>query len=180
MATAAAQKNTDDQDQATNPQVSQPKEQEPSVETSKQTEKEILKEIVKTSEAADKQAEAEVQKAIAESRDSFLESKGEKEGKLSHPDPKLTPDVADAGVKVPQHEANKVIKHGTTLNLEITEDEYKKGLHTKIAGHVKDKVIYGVSSLAALAIWFSKIIKGAHKHTKNIVFKGGSNPKQEE
>lgn len=133
------------------------KEQEPAATTA---EKKILSEIVKSSEAVDEQAEQEVRKAINEAR-------------LSTPEPKIPADVADSGVKSVNQEAKEVIRKGTTINLPIEEDQYKKGLHLKIKTAVVDKVVYGTSSLFALATWVGKIIKFAHKHAMRVVFKRG-------
>src|SRR3989338_1024002 len=132
------------------------KEQEPTATTE---EKKILSEIVKSSEAVDEQAEQEVVKAISEAR-------------LSTPEPKIPPDVSDSGIKNPNQEAREVITRGTTINLPIEEDEYKKGLHLKIKTAVVDKVVFGTSSLFALATWAGKIIKFAHKHAMRVVFRG--------
>lgn len=131
------------------------KEQEPAAATE---EKKILSEIVKSSEAVDEQAEQEVRKAISEAR-------------LSTPEPKIPADVADSGVKSANQEAKEVITRGTTINLPIEEDQYKKGLHLKIKTAVVDKVVYGASSLFALATWVGKIIKFAHKHAMKVVFR---------
>src|SRR3990167_618025 len=134
-----------------------PKEKEPA--PLQKEEAKILSEIVKSSEAVDEQAEQEVVKAISEAR-------------LSMPEPKLPPDVADSGVKSANQEAKEVITRGTTINLPIEEDQYKKGLHLKIKTAVVDKVVFGTSSLFALATWVGKIIKFAHKHAMRVVFRG--------
>ena len=134
------------------------KELEPSLEEDKAKAKGILSEVIRASEAADEQTEKEVKSAISEAR-------------LSRPEPKLPPDVADSGVKAPQLEANKVISQGTTVELPIPEDEYKKGLHQKVVGTVVNKVVIGTSSLFALAVWIGRLIKIAHKHTMRVVFR---------
>ncbi|KKR65076.1 MAG: hypothetical protein UU05_C0029G0018 [Candidatus Curtissbacteria bacterium GW2011_GWA1_40_47] len=85
----------------------------------------------------------------------------------------MAPDVADSGVKAPQSQANEVVTQGTTINLPISEKEYKKGLHQKIAGVVVNKVVVGTSSLFALATWVGRLIKIAHKHTIKVIFKKG-------
>src|SRR3989344_5832528 len=77
------------------------KEQEPTSQEVKAEEEKIISEVIRTSEAADKQAEKEIQSAISEAR-------------LAMPEPKLAPDVADSGVKVPQEQADEVIRSGTT------------------------------------------------------------------
>src|SRR3972149_1702463 len=68
------------------------KEQEPTSQETKTEEGKILSEVIRTSEAADEQAEKEIQSAISEAR-------------LARPEPKLPPDVADSGGKVPQEQA---------------------------------------------------------------------------
>ena len=134
------------------------KEQEPAALQKEETK--ILSEIIKSSEAADEQAEKAIQEAITEA-------------KLAKPEPKLAPDVADSGVKSPQQEADEVIIRGSTISLPIEEEEYKKGLHQKVAGAVANKVVYGVSGLFALATWVGKVIKFAHKHAMKVVFRKG-------
>src|SRR3989344_1733793 len=134
------------------------KEQEPTSQETKTEEGKILSEVIRTSEAADEQAEKEIQSAISEAR-------------LARPEPKLAPDVADSGVKAPQLEANEVITKGTTVELTISEDEYKKGLHQKVAGVVVNKVVVGTSSFFALATWIGRLIKMAHKHTMKVIFR---------
>ena len=134
------------------------KEQEPTSQEAKAEEEKIISEVIRTSEAADEQAEKEIQSAISEAR-------------LARPEPKLAPDVADSGVKAPQLEANEVITKGTTVELPISEDEYKKGLHQKVAGVVVNKVVVGTSSFFALATWIGRLIKMAHKHTMKVIFR---------
>ena len=136
------------------------KEQEQDQPSAVKKEKEILSEIIRSSEAADEQLKAEVQGAI-------------REAKLAMPEPELAPDVADSGVKAPQSQANEVVTQGTTINLPISEKEYKKGLHQKIAGVVVNKVVVGTSCLFALATWVGRLIKIAHKHTIKVIFKKG-------
>ena len=134
------------------------KEQEPTSQETKAEEGKILSEVIRTSEAADEQAEKAIQSAISEAR-------------LARPEPKLAPDVADSGVKVPQEQADEVVRSGTTINLPISEDEYKKGLHQKVAGVVVNKVVVGTSSFFALATWIGRLIKMAHKHTMKVIFR---------
>ena len=136
------------------------KEQEPTSQETKAEEGKILSEVIRTSEAADEQAEKEIQSAISEAR-------------LARPEPKLPPDVADSGVKVPQEQADEVVRSGTTINLPISEDEYKKGLHQKVAGTIVNKVVVGTSSFFALATWVGRLIKMTHKHAMKVIFKKG-------
>ena len=135
------------------------KEHEP-VSSTQHEEEKILSEIVRSSEAVDEQAEQVVRNAINEAR-------------LSTPEPKLPPDVADSGVKSANLEAKEVITKGTTINLPIDEVEYKKGLHLKIKTAVVNKVVFGVSSLLALALWVTRVVKLAPKHAMKVVFKKG-------
>ncbi|MBI2012696.1 hypothetical protein HYS90_02075, partial [Candidatus Curtissbacteria bacterium] len=111
-----------------------------------------------TSEAADNQAEKQVKEAIEDAR-------------LARPEPQIPPDVADSGVKSPQLEAENVVSEGATIELPVAEEEYHKGLHQKVAGAVVESVVFGVSGLAGFAIWVTRIIKIAHKHTMKIVFR---------
>ena len=134
------------------------KEQEPTSQEAKAEEEKIISEVIRTSEAADEQAEKEIQSAISEAR-------------LARPEPKLAPDVLDSGVKAPQLEANEVVTKGTTVELPISEDEYKKGLHQKVVGTVVNKVVVGASSFFALATWIGRLIKIAHKHTMKVIFR---------
>lgn len=120
----------------------------------------ILAEIKTSAEALDRQALGEIQKSVEEARQ-------------ARPEPEIPPDVADAGVVSPQQAAEEVVTGGATLELPISEDRYKEGLHRRIAGRVTEKVVYGASSLAALAMWVGRLIKMAHKHTMRIVFKIG-------
>ena len=118
----------------------------------------IMAEIKSSAEAVDAQALANVREVVADARG-------------GHPQPQLPADVADAGVISPQAEADKVVAGGATINLPIDETTYKKGLHVRVAGVVKDKVVVGVLSLAALAMWVGRLIKMAHKHTMKVIFK---------
>ena len=129
-------------------------------------EEKVISEI-RAVEAADEQAEREVQAAISDAR-------------LSRPEPKIPAEVTDSGVKVPQLEANAVIVGGTTLELPITEEEYKRGLHQKVAGMVVNSVIIGASSLVGLALWAGRIIKMAHQHAMKVVFRKSSFKKTSE
>lgn len=132
------------------------KEQEPSAALGE--EGKILAEIKTSAEALDREALGEVQKSVAEARQ-------------ARPEPELPPDVADAGVISPQQAAEEVVTGGATLELPISEDRYKEGLHRRIAGRVTEKVVYGASSLAALAMWVGRLIKMAHKHTMRVIFR---------
>ena len=132
------------------------KEYEPSAEEDK-----MMAEIKTTSEAIDKEALEKVQEAIGDV-------------KQAQPKPVIPPDVEDAGVVHPESEAEKVVTEGTTLVLPVDEKTYEKGLHEKVAGAVVDGVVKGVSSLAVLAMWITRIIKLAHKHAMRVVFKKSS------
>lgn len=136
------------------------KEQEPGGPTGGE-ENRMMAEIKTTSDAIDQEMETKVQEQLAEA-------------KLAHPGPEIPPDVEDAGVGHPETDAEKVVRDGSTFNVDVDEKTYKKGLHVKVAGAVRDKVVVGVSSLAALALWVGRLIKIAHKHTMKVIFKGGS------
>ena len=153
-AQADSKKSTDDIAQKVS---SVPKAKEQEIPTSGH-EGEILSEIVRSSEVLDKQAEGEIQKDLSEARLA--------DGKIDIP-----PDVADAGLKSPQEDANEVIKKGTTLELPITESEYQMGLHTKVRAAVVNRVVFGVSGIVGLAMWIGRMIKIAHKHAKRVVFR---------
>lgn len=122
------------------------------------SEDELMIEITTRADALDREHEAAVRESLAEARRAV-------------PEPAVPPDVEDAGVVSPQLAAEDVVKGGTTLDLPMSESVYKRGLHQKVAGAVKDKVVVGVSSLAALAMWIGRLIKMAHKHTMRIVFR---------
>lgn len=125
---------------------------------SREEEDKIMAEITTRAEVADRQMEAQVLESFPEARRPV-------------PEPKMAPDVEDAGVVHPQTEAEKVVTRGPTLDLPISEQTYKQGLHLKIAGAVVNKAVVGVSSLAALAMWIGRLIKMAHKHTMKVVFR---------
>lgn len=137
------------QDAVSSPKV---KEQEPKSEDA------MMAEIKTTSEVIDREMEAKVRESLAEA-------------KRPVPEPELKPDVADAGVIHPQAEAEKVVTEGGTLTLPIDEATYKRGLHMRVAGAVRDKVVVGIGSLAALAMWVARVIKMAHKHTMKVIFR---------
>ena len=135
------------------------KEQEPAARAE---EDKLMAEIVSTSEAMDAEALAKLQKESPEI-------------KRAQPEAKLPPDVEDAGVKVPEEEADKVVKNGTTLSLPVSEDAYNKGLQVKVIGKVVgavgDKIVVGVSSIGALALWAGRLLKMAHKHAIKVIFR---------
>lgn len=158
----------DDQKTVVLPPLSSPgqpkaKEQEPS-KAARAEEDKLMAEIVSTSEAMDAEALAKLQKESPEI-------------KRAQPEAKLPPDVEDAGVKVPEEEADKVIKEGTTLSFPVSEDVYKRGLQSavigKVVGAVGDKVVVGVSSIGALALWVGRLLKMAHKHAMKVIFRKG-------
>lgn len=97
-----------------------------------------------------------------------------KEVELATPDVKLPPDLEDAGVVSPQQAADDVISKGPTLDIALSEEEFKKGEKESVGGKSdKQKVVFGASSLVALAIWVKRAIKLAHKHTMRVVFRKG-------
>ena len=90
-----------------------------------------------------------------------------------YPAPKIPPDLEDAGVINPQEEADKVIKTGSTLDLPISEEEYKRGKGQSVKGrwYSQEKEVVGVSSLVALALWVKRLIGRAHKKTMKVIFR---------
>lgn len=139
-----------------------PRVKEQEVAGDGKSEDELMTEITTRAEALDREHEAKVRESLAEARRAV-------------PEPKVPPDVEDAGVVSPQLAAEEVVKGGTTLDLPVAESVYKKGLHQKVAGAVKDKVVVGVSSLAALALWIGRLMKMAHKHTMKVIFRKEAN-----
>jgi len=140
------------------------KEQEPiSATAAKAEEDKLMAEIISTSEVMRKEALDKIEKELPD---------------LKRQELKLPPDVEDAGVKIPEEEADKVVRQGTNLSLPVSEETYKKGQETKIEGKVEGapgaKIVVGVSSIAALAIWIGRLFKLAHKHTMKIIFRGGN------
>lgn len=140
------------------------KEQEPvSASAAKAEEDQLMAEITSTSEAMDAAAIERLQKDAPDI-------------KRSQPQPELKPDVEDAGVKIPEQEADNVIRQGSTLSLPVSEEAYKKGQQTKVSGKIEgapgQKIVVGVSSVAALAIWIGRLFKLAHMHAMKIVFRG--------
>ena len=148
-------------DAATNPASSatlgKGKEVESTASLQKDEDK-LWVEIKTRSDAIDQEMETKVQEQL-------------KEAKLSHPAPHLSPDVEDAGVTHPETDAEKVVRDGAILTVDVDEKTYKKGLSTAVAGAVKDKVVVGVSSLAALAMWIGRLLKMAHKHTMRVIWR---------
>ena len=133
------------------------KEQEPT--QSEQSDR-VIGKIYETQKEADKQAEKEIQEAIG------------KEGRLKEPEIKIPPDVADAGVVSPDTEASEALLKDTTVDLPLTEDEYKSGEQAKKNEKVTQKKEgLGVASLIALALFVGRMIKLAHHHMKKIRFK---------
>ena len=139
------------------------KEQEPAVEKKGEDLAGLIQEV----ETHDKEAAEKVSGEIKEARQSV-------------PEIGIPPDVADAGVKSPAQEAADVIAKGSTLDVPITEEKYKEGLHQKVTGKVVNKVVVGVSGLFALAAWVGRMVKIAHKHTMRVVFRKPSFAKASE
>lgn len=133
------------------------KEQEPAVENKGGGLGELIQEV----ETHDKEAVDKVSAEIKEARQSV-------------PQIEIPPDVADAGVKSPAQEAANIVSQGGTVEVPLTEEEVKKGLHQKVTGKVVNKVIVGVSGLFALATWVGRMVKIAHKHTMRVVFRKSS------
>lgn len=165
MSTTTSGDQTDDQvagaGQAPATGSAKVKEQEPPPPAGGEDDK-IIAEITSRAEAVDAEAIAKVREAIPDA------------AQAQSLQPQLPADVVDAGVVSPQIEADKVVADGATINLPVEETTYKKGLHARVAGVVKDKVVVGVTSLAALAMWVGRLIKMAHKHTMRVVFRSSS------
>ncbi|GEM_PF-3576857 len=97
------------------------------------------------------------------------------EAKSPLPKIEIPPDVADAGLSSPEADGEEVLKKGPTINVDITEEEYGKGLKMAADGQTdKEKTVFGTGSIVALAIWIKRMIKLAHKHTMRIVFRKSS------
>lgn len=122
-------------------------------------EEKLLKEVVERSRQADLEAEKKIEAAIGQ------------EARLSRPEIKVPADIAEHGVKSPQAEASAVAEKGSTIELPISEQEYKQGEKLTIKGLEDHKSVIGVSSLAAFALYLGRIIKLAHKHTKRVIFR---------
>ncbi len=149
----------------TSASVGRAKEQEPTAATeaiARAEEDKIMAEIYSTSEATRKEALDRIEKELPDLKEKRQELK-------------LPPDVEDAGVKIPEEEADNVIKQGTTLSLPTSEEAYKNGQHTKVSGKIEgapgQKIVVGVSSVAALAIWIGRLFKLAHKQAMKVVFR---------
>jgi hypothetical protein len=125
-------------------------------------EKRLLDEVSEASEQHDREAERKVQESLG------------KEARLSQPHPTIPQDVSKSGVVSPQKEASKTVAVGSTIELPITEEEYIQGEKTKVGGSVSDKGIIGVSSLVALAMFVGRMIRLAHKHAKQVIFRKSS------
>lgn len=153
------QKKTDKQGKSV-PQGKAAKEQEPVHDelAAKAEEEKLMTEIRTTAEAADKQALEAIQNSLKEAKRSVFE-------------PELPPDVEDAGVVNPTKAAEAVVEKGTTIDLPIDEETYKKGLRAKVRGKSEGKSFVGVASLTALALWIGRLLKLAHKHTMRVVFR---------
>jgi hypothetical protein len=151
----ATSQNDDDQIAAQTPTGVANKELEP--QEARAAEGKLMAEIKSTQDRVDQQALAELQEQV--------------DAAIAHPEPELPPDLVDTGVIRPEKEAEKVISDGTTLNLPIDEDEYRKGTKTNVSGTVSNKSVIGVSSLVALAMWIGRLIKIAHKKTMRVVFR---------
>ncbi len=170
MTQATAQKNPTDDKKVTPPQdarvTSGQKEAEPAnVDANFEKEGKLLTEIKEVSTEADRKAERVVTEELGKI--------GEK-ARTIEATANIPEDVKNAGVRDIASEASDVIDKGTTLNLDITEDEYREGLKANVGGtRSVTKSILNVSSIVALAIWIGRQIKKAHGKTMKIVFKRG-------
>ncbi len=154
---------TDDPKKSKDDQVVQQpraKEQEPNGDGRAQ-EAQAIAEIREVSDSHDKEALRQVRESMPET-------------KAGLPKIEIPPDVADAGVKSPEQEAEDVLTNGPTFNVDITEKEYKKGLKMGAEGKTDhEKTVFGTASLVALALWIKRMMRLAHKHTMRIVFRKG-------
>lgn len=98
-----------------------------------------------------------------------------KEVQAGAPQPKIPPDVEDAGVINPQQEADKVVKEGPTLDLPIDQETYKRASKQGADGrwYWQEKEVVGVPALVALALWIKRLIGKAHKKAMKVIFKKG-------
>lgn len=135
------------------------KEQEPA--DGRAQEAADLAEIKEVSDSHDKEALRLVRESLPETKSGVEKIE-------------IPPDVADAGVKSPEQEAEAVLANGPTINVDISEKEYEKGLKMAAGGQTdREKNVFGTGSIVALAIWVKRMIKLAHKHTMRIVFRKG-------
>lgn len=152
--TTAKKKVADDQNAASVP--ARAKEQEPG----RSQEAAAVAEIKEVSDSHDKEALSALRETMPEIKSGF-------------PKVEISPDVADAGVKSPEAEADEVLANGPAINVDITEDKYEEGLATKVTGSSDrvEKTVVGTASIVAMALWIGRLVKLAHKHTMRIVFK---------
>lgn len=141
---------------------SAPREKEPILASLEEAS--LVAEIVKTSEAHDKEAIEAVRKDLPEAREAL---------------PKVDlKDLEDVGVRSIEKDAQSVVDRGPTLNLDLTEEEYREGLRMRAGGRVNEKGgVLGTPSLLALALWIKRVMEIAHKHAKHaikFVFKKGT------
>lgn len=123
---------------------------------------ELLAEVREKYREADLEAQGEVKKALG------------KEASLAKNEVVIPPDLADQGVRSPQSDASEVVEKGSTIELPISEDEYKEAEKAKVLGKsLANKEVIGISSLAALAMFIGRLIKIAHGHAKRLVFGKG-------
>ena len=131
------------------------KEQEPG----RSEETQVLSEIKEASKEADLEAVEKVRQEIG------------KEAKLSQEEIEIGSDLEDHGVRSPDKEASSVLAKGNTIDLSISEEDYRRGEHAKVSGKVVDKVVFGVSAVVALTIWIGRILKKIHSGTTGKVTK---------
>ena len=121
-------------------------------------EKQLIETIVKRSDEIDKHLQEKVQGDITEAR-------------LSRPEPEISEDLDEVGLKAPLNDANDLLKKGTTIEIPYDEEKIEQGLHTRIVGKMVNNAVIGVSSLAGLAMWALRIIKIAHKRALQVIFR---------
>jgi hypothetical protein len=146
------------------PSLTSAKESEPQ----RAQEAKLLGEIKEKSKELDLDAEKKISDAI--SGEVILRDK----------DIEIPPDLEAHGIKSPAAEASKVITHGSTLELPISEEQYKTDEKTKVDGVVSNNSILGVKSLAGLVIFIGRIIKLGHHRMKKVIFRKPSSKKATE
>lgn len=147
------------------PASSGQKEAEPAVADSNfEKEGRLISEIKEVSAEADRRAEQVVTAELGKigEQAKFIETVG------------IPKDVNNAGVRDIAGDARDVIVNGSSINLDVTEDEYKDGLKVKVGGISQNKSILHIASVVALAIWVGRQLKRAHVKTMKVVFRRGA------
>lgn len=128
-------------------------------EPQRSQEAKLLGEIKEKSKELDLDAEKKISDAI------------DGEVILRDKDIEIPPDLEAHGIKSPAAEASRVITHGSTLELPISEEQYKSDEKIKVVGVISNNSILGVKSLAGFVIFIGRIIKLGHHHMKKVIFR---------